>query len=332
MKLTRTSTTPFKSIGIVLDAATVDSLLSINVRNRNLLEGRAQAYAGMMADGTWCDRNPTGMTFTVNESMTWLMDGQTRLEAFRRAGRFGMAARLDFVPDAAAEAVFRSMDAGSARTSGQTAKALGLANANKKAAIVRTLLAMSSSQYPTTAAVTRLCLEADALLAAMPITRQHVVTGTRPPSALFAGALNAARVHGIGIDAASDYIRAAMDDEGAPDSAAKMTSRFLSKEAAKRQGNKSGGAAPERMLFALATAFARRHAEGIRYGVFRVSDAEVAAACAPEPDAAEFLRREAGSALSPAKGEAPGNRGLAPAGGRERPATSTPAGKGARRG
>ena len=86
----------------------IDALLSINIRNRIVAKGHVSALADAMKRGEFVSEN--GQTIVVNDSCTWLLDGQHRLLANKEAGYPEMLFDLKFVHDEMAEIVFKTID------------------------------------------------------------------------------------------------------------------------------------------------------------------------------------------------------------------------------
>lgn len=222
---------PFNITQIVLDPRTVDKLLEINIRNRARSAPRETLFAeSIQADG-WSFKNPQGMMFIVNESMTWLMDGQTRLEAIRRAGEFGHIAILAKVADEDAEEVFKTIDSGRGRTSGMTLSALGVENANVRAAIARTLLVEidknGNAAKVSTSEINEYVYAHQETLSALPISKTHVGLKRPFPCAILAGVFNAIRIGFMTKTEAREFLVEALDDSGDATSGSRALSRYV---------------------------------------------------------------------------------------------------------
>lgn len=223
--------TPFITRNIVLDEKTVQALLSINTRNRRGSELRSSINAEAMQSNGWCFESPQGASFIVNASMTWLLDGQTRLESIMRARNFGHPALLHIVPDDKAEDIFKTLDTGRARTSGQTMAALGIPNAVLTAAAMRILLLEvdcgGRMQYISQAQVNDAVSAIAPVVAALPITRQHVGTGAKPYAEVVAGILNAIRLDFLSVEEAARFLFDALADNGEKTSPTRQLSLLM---------------------------------------------------------------------------------------------------------
>ncbi len=225
MKITFTPDRRFAVREIVLDKNTVDSLLAINVKNRSRSRGREAVYKASFEEGRWCFANPMAMSFTVNESMTWLIDGQTRLEAIRQSGAFDIHALLHIVRDEDAEAVFRTIDLGRARTCGSTLALLGITHANMKAAAIRMLYAfVEKSSLMDHGILNDMTPMINPIFDALPY-RDHKGTKQRPPAVVYAAILNAIRLSLITVDDAAKLLEDASADRGDEQSAERALSR-----------------------------------------------------------------------------------------------------------
>jgi hypothetical protein len=184
----------FQCKEIILDEATVDELLSLNHNNRPGSKCSESNYANEMADGTWCKDNPGSMSFTINESGTRLLDGQTRLEAIKRAGKYGYHALLYIVPDSKEDEIFGTMDQCRRRTTAQNVAARGMEYGKAKSSTVEGLLEALNVKRNSVTKKTDLVEELDPLLQLLPLTRKHEGRKGELPKTFFAGILNAIRL------------------------------------------------------------------------------------------------------------------------------------------
>ncbi len=257
-------TAQFATTTIALTEPVVDQLLAANVRNRSESELRVNEFANEMTNKTWNWDNPQGVTFTMNASMNWLLDGQTRLAAIKKSRAFGHSGIINFVSDKAADKVFETIDSGRARTSGQTLGALGMRNASVIAAVCRTLLVEAENRgnkcYIPQPMVNALSISKSELINSMPITKQHVGVGRRFSGPMFAGALNAVRIGFATVDQVRAFLEAALGDIGADHSASKNCSRYF------QRLNGAGGSrtAGQRDQFAIMTKFVKAFVKGSR--------------------------------------------------------------------
>lgn len=270
---TRNSSFAVKTVE--LSEKLVDQLLAANIRNRSESELRTNEFAKEMEDGTWNWDSPQGMTFIVNSSFNWLLDGQTRLMAIKNSKQFGHGCILNIVDDEKAEKVFETIDSGRVRTSGQTLGALGMRNATTISAICRTLLVEAEYHgtkcYVPQPMVNALSVEKEPIIKLLPITTLHVGVGRRFSGPMFAGALNAIRLGVANIDQVREFLVAALSDIGPENSATKNCSRYF------QRLNGAGGSrtAGQRDQFAIVTKFVKLYAEGSRRQKIYLTDEDI---------------------------------------------------------
>lgn len=276
MAITFTTDRKFVVREIVLDEKTINFLLSLNVRNRRRAIVREAVYGDSLAENRWCADNPVAMSFTVNESMTWLLDGQTRLYAMLRAARFDLHALLHIVPDNSAEDVFRTIDIGRARSCGATLGALGEKNATNRAAAVNTLaFYISKGCGVDPGLVNGLVPEIRPLFDALPF-REHKYTGKKPTASVYAGILNAIRLGLTSIEESAKLLDGALADRGEDTSATRILSRLMSrinsrgaKNIPQERRNDKHGDYSRTDIISMVTHYAKCHAEGTPINIIR---------------------------------------------------------------
>jgi hypothetical protein len=264
-----------KTEKIVLDESTVNALLAINTKNRNNSPIRTKRFAEAMTNGSWAWNSPQASLFVVNESRNWLLDGQTRLHAVKQSGMFGQMATLCIVPDEEAEAVFRTLDTGRARSPGQTLSALGVKNATTYASIAATLLANGSGSGKVETAIPTSekndwVFDKLEILELLPTNKIHVPTRKKFHSPIYAGALNAVRLGVISLDAVCDFLSLALKDAGAEKSPEKQLSRFFT------QAVGSVGGKREAIEFAYTTKCAVAYANCRKVSTTKCNDEDIA--------------------------------------------------------
>lgn len=254
---------PFNLVQIVLTEKTIDELLSINIRNRVRSASRETVFTELCQSGGWSFKNPQGMMFIVNESMTWLLDGQTRLEAIKRAGEFGHVAILAKVADEDAEEVFKTIDSGRGRTSGMTLSALGTENANICAAIARVLLVEIDKKgnvglVSPTEVNDYVSAHAE-IFSFVPVAKQHAGLRRAFPSAILAGVFNAVRIGFMTKEEARDFLVEALEDSGEVKSGSRNLSQFVQS----MFGNGGVRGRKQFELMAIATKCAKMHKDRV---------------------------------------------------------------------
>lgn len=262
---------------IILSRGVVADLLLANTRNRPRNTNREAVFADAMKKGNWNWDSPQSSLFIINESRTWLLDGQTRLYAMQRAAEFGHDAILATVPDDEAEEVFKNIDTGRSRSPGSTLTALGVANGNTLAAIARIFLFETTKPtcYLVPAnIVNEFVVEKEGKIRSLHVTKTHIGTKRTIPAAIYAGVLNAVRKKIITIDEASAFTFAALKDMGNENSATKMLSRYLQNPNIKRMS----GAGIQNVQFVIGTKLAIAYKVGRDVKTLKVGDSEIATA------------------------------------------------------
>ena len=264
MDITFASAGMFTIREIVLDERTVAFLWSINNGNRRGSPAREVMYGASVKEGRWCEANPESMMFIVNDSLTRLIDGQTRLSAIRASGRYGMHGILAIVPDDKAADVFHTIDTGRARSSGQTLTAMGIANANNKAAAVRAMVEyVERLPVIDQTLVNEFVSMADPLLDALPL-RSHKNTGMRAPGPFYSGVLNGIRLGLATVEEAVGFVNAALSDAGGENDACRQASRLIQRIQTRGARN-----APRKETISTITHYLALHVKGQTIGVCR---------------------------------------------------------------
>lgn len=265
---------------IVLDEKTVEDLLAINVHNRPNSRARVASYVEMMRSGDFVFASPQAVTFTVNASMTRLIDGQTRLAAIKESGCYGREGYLAVVPDEQEDLVFASYDVGRIRTSGATLTAQGVVNGNQKAAVARILLKFfdgpSIKNIIPNALVNRFVVEKDSFLSALPITSRATLRRDRPPAPVLAGLANAIRLKIATLPDAVDFFNGALRDKGEENSAQRLLSRYIAKVSR---------ATSDREAIAVVTKLVRYHFCGVDCEKLYIRESDYAFALVRTPSA-----------------------------------------------
>ena len=258
---------------IRLTEAVVNQLIAANVKNRNSAPHREAEFAKEMSEGSWDWYSPQGNTFTVNESIDWLLDGQTRLAAIKRSGAFGHFGFLAVVPNAKANDVFATIDTGRLRSSGQTLGAIGMKNSTSVAAICRTLLYEIETKggFVPQPKVNALAMLLEPAISSLPFRDKHVGVGRPFSCPMIAGAINAVRIGVLSFGEVCEFLEAALGDIGNEQSATKHLSRYF------QRLNGAGGSrkAGQRDQFVLVTKLAAVHKAGKRLQKIYLTDADI---------------------------------------------------------
>lgn len=90
----------------------VDGLLSINTKNRPIVNRNVEFFKRKIDENKWARG---AFTVTVNESMTWLIDAQHHLVALRDKGYPLVRGMIKIVPDSISNETFYAMDNGAPR-------------------------------------------------------------------------------------------------------------------------------------------------------------------------------------------------------------------------
>lgn len=260
---------------IILDERTVDDMLAKNTNNRRLDQSAVESYARQMREGSWSWGNLQSVLFTMNESMTWLLDGQTRLHAIKKSGAFGRSALVDLVPDAIAERVFKVLDTGRARKTSQTLRLLGYAAAAEKSAVARILLNLCKCTYDP-ASVREFVERKNVFLEQLPLKARHARTGVPVPAGYFAGMINAVR---LGLCSAERVFSFA--DEVIKDGPS-TSANLLSSHVIRNKGT-NGGHLKQLESFVVATKMAHAFAEGRKAMSIHKTNADVERATIETP-------------------------------------------------
>ena len=167
----------------------VDKMLEANVKNRNVSQHHVEVLARLMSEGMFIPNN--GQTIVVNKSFTWLLDGQHRLLAIRKAGYPVFDIDVTIVQDHDADRVFQTIDCNRRnRTVGTIMAIDGYSNANRVSATIRALAQFAWGMQCVSVG------EAKKIYNVIhdEIDRCHVVReclGTRAPAQVHAGVVNA---------------------------------------------------------------------------------------------------------------------------------------------
>lgn len=167
----------------------VDKLLEANTKNRNVSPHHVSSLARFMREGLFVPNN--GQTIVVNESFTWLLDGQHRLLAIREAGYPVFDIDVKIVGDEEAQRIFETIDCNrNARTPGQILALENIPNAKAISAVIRHLAIFAWGKQRINVAEIKRCMG----LLADEISRIHIATRClkRPvAAAIQAGVVNA---------------------------------------------------------------------------------------------------------------------------------------------
>lgn len=149
----------------------VDKMLAANVKNRSVSQHHVEALARFMRNGSFIPNN--GQTILVNESFSWLLDGQHRLLAIRAAGYPVFDIDVKIVRDDEASRVFETIDCNrNSRTPAQILALEDIPNAKAISAVIRSLAVFAWGKHRVNVAETKKCM----LLLSDEISRIHVAT------------------------------------------------------------------------------------------------------------------------------------------------------------
>jgi len=246
----------FEVVEVVLDESTIRKLLSVNTRNRKLQGNRIDLYLKCITGSEWVWDNPAGSLYVVNKSMSWLMDGQTRLSALLKAKKFDSRGLVCFVDDDLADNVFTVIDTGKSRTSGQTLSAVGVKNGQKKAGACRLLLEVAYGRRLVDPGENNRFVNAiDALLDLFPYNRKGGLS--REVSApVYAGVLNAIRLDLITPEKAKEFMEDFIGVKGEEDSIGRLAAVHFNQKCSKT------GSSGQHYIMVSFTRLAKYYADG----------------------------------------------------------------------
>lgn len=170
----------------------VDEFLAANTHNRTPSKNRVDALARSMKDGTFMSDN--GQTIVINQSKTWLLDGQHRLLAIKQAEYPVFAFDVVFIPDEDAQKYFNTIDiVKGARTAAQVLALEGLIpNAHAVASLCSSFSLFATGKTNVNPAeITSWYTRNKNLIELLHITRTASIGKFRPTSFVLAAVLNA---------------------------------------------------------------------------------------------------------------------------------------------
>ena len=109
--------------------------------------------------------------------------------------------------------------------------------------------------------------ELEPLFPFLHLTKNLSTTNKKPPSAVYAGILNAIRLGILSPDGASDFMQAALENVGATGTPTRAFTNYMSQLTARdyslKRNGKNRRSDTEAIVFALTTSIARKHSLGI---------------------------------------------------------------------
>lgn len=217
---------PWRTERIILDENTVDSLLSINTKNRPLSKPVLAMRMHEMQAGMFVWDSPQSGSYMINESRTWLMDGQHRLTAIKRLGMFGHYAELHIVPDDKAEEVFENLDRGKKRAASDVFAAHGIKNTTKIASIIRFALRFLHEDDSSQSVASFGLSHPDLGMAIRPSAKYHATLEAIPSPFLAAVLVYACRNH-VPVVEARNRFELALNNSAEPNSPMRSLSDLI---------------------------------------------------------------------------------------------------------